>query len=238
MLLSLAQREKPCAFVLDNLETLQDLETLDLDPKHQESLWFVNAVCNLPFPTRVLMTGRYSLERLIQAEVTRHNVGEAPYGDILRRMKKLDWPANMEPRKKRWIYSVLGGNHRAMEWMSQLLTNAKNKAGELLETLEKIQAPADTPEQVVKAVTETMRRNLLFNELRAQLTPDQDQLLRAASLYRIAVNEDGLQIIGEHDTRSRKKQAKNCWITACWRKPWTEAGTWPITRFRQSYESF
>ncbi len=195
MLVSLAKRERPFAVVLDNLESLQDLTTLGIAEEHEESRWLLNTVCALPSPTRVLMTGRYFLDGEIDAPVARHPVGEAPYGDILRRMKRLDWPESMGPEKKRWVYQVLGGNHRAIEWTAQLLDDAKENAEELFEALESVEAPSDTPEGAVAVVTEAMRQNLLFKELRAQLTMDQDRLLRAASLYRVPVNSDGFAII-------------------------------------------
>ncbi len=195
MLVSLDRRERRCAFVLDNLETLQDLQTLGIAAEHAESRWFLNAICGLPGAVPVLMTGRYALDGEIDGPVVRHPVGEAPYGDILRRMKRLEWPESMGPEKKRWVYRVLGGNHRAIEWTAQLLGDAAKKAEELLKALERVAAPTDTPEGAVATVTEAMRQNLLFRELRAELTDEQDRLLRAASLYRVPVNEDGLAVI-------------------------------------------
>lgn len=127
MLLSLANRESSCAFVLDNLETLQELKTLDLAPEHEESRWFLNTICSLPHPTRILMTGRYTLDTILDTRITVHPVAEASYGDILHRMGRLDWPESMTPEKKRWVYRVLGGNHRAIEWMAQLLSDATKK---------------------------------------------------------------------------------------------------------------
>jgi hypothetical protein len=44
----------------------------------------------------------------------------------------------------------------------------------------------------VDVVVEAMRQNLLFTRLRSLLTPTQDRLLRAASLYRVPINVDGL----------------------------------------------
>ena len=205
MLVSLANRKRSCAFVLDNLETLQELSSLSIASEHEESHWFINTICGLPFPTRVLMTGRYALDGVIDTPVTRHHVGEAPYGDILYRMRRLEWPESMGPEKKAWIYEVLGGNHRAIEWMAQLLDDSKGKADCLLKALAKVKAPVQTPEEAVATVTEGMRQNLLFTELRDQLTEGEAYLLRAASLYRAAVNADGLEIIdaktADHERR-------------------------------------
>jgi CHAT domain-containing protein/AAA ATPase-like protein len=65
LLLSLAKRPaRPCAFVLDNLEVLQDTCTLAFLPEHDDSRWFTETVLALPPPTRVLLTGRYALTDL------------------------------------------------------------------------------------------------------------------------------------------------------------------------------
>ena len=123
-------------------------------------------------------------------------------------MKRLEWPESMGADKKRWIYGVLGGNHRAIEWTVQLLDDAKEKAEELFEALESVIAPSDTPEGAVAVVTEAMRQNLLFKELRAQLTKEQDRLLRAASLYRVPVNSDGFAIIDPDDVDNGKNRER------------------------------
>ncbi|MCP4347809.1 MAG: tetratricopeptide repeat protein, partial [Desulfobacterales bacterium] len=193
MLVSLAKRkERPCCFVLDNLETIQDIKTLGVCPGQEDSLWFVQTVCNLPLPARVLMTGRYAVEDLARDIVVQCRVRGALYGDILNRMSRLEWPGNMDAEKKRWIYTVLGGNHRAVEWMACLLKNSDEKADELVQALENTKAPHDTPEAAADVVVEAMRQNMLFSVLRDQLTGEQDRLLRAVSLYRVPVNKTGL----------------------------------------------
>ena len=197
LLTSLAQREHPCAFVLDNLESLQDMYTLEVPTEHEESLWFLDEVCSLPSPTRVLLTGRYALRDLPEGAVQVCRVPDAPYGDVLRRMNRLDWPAQIGAEKvgaeqKRTIYQRLGGNHRALEWMAQLVVEGVERAEPLMAALEAVQTPLGTPEEATEVVLEAMRQNLLFTALRGQLTPEQDRLLRAASLYRVPFTADGL----------------------------------------------
>lgn len=194
MLQSLARRQRPCAWVLDNLEAIQDLTSLSVSPEHADSLWFVQQVCALPAPTRVLLTGRYAWPALPADVVRACPVPEAPYGDVLRRMQRLDWPASMTGAEKRQIYDVLGGNHRAIEWAAQLFTQAPQHQ-HLIAALAAQQAPPDTPADVARVVVEAMRQNLLFAELRAALTPAQEHLLQAAALYRVPVSEDGLLIL-------------------------------------------
>jgi hypothetical protein len=130
LLQSLAQRKRPCTFVLDNLESLQELETLESATEHEDSRWFLQTVCNLPAPTRMLLTGRYPFSELPTDVVQQSPVLDAPYGDILRRMRGLDWPPNMSSAEKREVYQVLGGNHRAIEWAAQLLTNQQLESQE------------------------------------------------------------------------------------------------------------
>ncbi|MEW6668705.1 MAG: tetratricopeptide repeat protein, partial [Thermodesulfobacteriota bacterium] len=191
MLASLARR-RPLTLVLDNLETLQDLKTLDFLPEHQESRWFLEEALALPAPTRVLLTGRYAIDG---RGVSHCSLGDAPYGDILRRMNRLEWPSHMEAKDKRRIYEVLGGNHRAIEWTACLLTQKAAEAAELMAALEKVKAPPNTADAAAATVAEAMRQNLLFDRLLGQLSPTQERLLRAAALYRVPVNADGLRIV-------------------------------------------
>ncbi|CAN2042439.1 Tetratricopeptide repeat protein [Candidatus Magnetomoraceae bacterium gMMP-15] len=190
MLLSLSKRKCPCAFLLDNLESIQEVESLEISDEHADSLWFLKTICELSHPTQVLLTGRYSLAGLPD-EVVACPVKDAPYGDVLHRMKRLEWPQSMRDEKKR-VYKILGGNHRAIEWTAGLVTGGKAEADELVAALEKIEAPPQTPEESIKVVVEAMRQNMLFEKLREQLTDEQDRLLQAVSLYRVPVNEDGL----------------------------------------------
>jgi hypothetical protein len=193
LLQSLAQRRgRPCAFVLDNLEAIQDLASLTVATAHAESLWFLCEVCALPVPTRMLLTGRYPVPDLPDRAVSLCPVPDAPYGDVLRRMQRLAWPPTMSVAQKRQMYQALGGNHRAIEWAAQLLKQEHQQTAELVTALEALYAPPETPAEVTHVVVEAMRQNLLFTRLRSLLTPMQDRLLRAASLYRVPVNVDGL----------------------------------------------
>ncbi|MBI3796572.1 MAG: ATP-binding protein [Deltaproteobacteria bacterium] len=191
LLTSLARRKRPCAVVLDNLKSLQQLQILDVSAEHADSLWFVRAVCNLPAPTRVLLTGRYGFPGL-PAHVQVSPVPDAPYGDVLLKMNWLRWPPKLELEKKRRVYAVLGGNHRAPEWTVQLLTDQQPQGEALLEALARLQIPPETPEDTVAVVHDAMRQNLLFPAVRQQLTPAQGRLLRAACLGRVPINADGL----------------------------------------------
>lgn len=193
LLQSLVQRRgRPCAFVLDNLEAIQALASLSVAEAHAESLWFLREVCALPAPTRVLLTGRYPLSDLPDGVVSLCPVPDAPYGDVLRRMQRLAWPPTMSLAQKRQMYHVLGGNHRAIEWAAQVLKQSHQQTTELVTALEALRAPPATPAEVAHVVVDAMRQNLLFTRLRSLLTPTQDRLLQAASLYRVLVNVDGL----------------------------------------------
>jgi tetratricopeptide (TPR) repeat protein len=199
LLLSLAQRRgRPRAFVLDNLEAIQTLDSLTVASEHADSLWFLREVCALPAPTWVLLTGRYAVPDLPQGVVHSCPVPDAPYGDVLRRMQRLAWPSTMSTAHKHQMYEVLGGNHRAIEWAAQVLKQEHQQTAELVAALTALQAPPGTPAEVAHVVVEAMRQNLLFARLRPLLTPTQDHLLRAASLYRVPVSEDGFLAITEH----------------------------------------
>ena len=194
MLQSLARRARPCAFVLDNLESIQEIASLSVPPEHADSLWLVQQICALPAPTRVLLTGRYAWHELPAEAVRACPVPDAPYGDVLRRMQRLDWPASMSGAEKRQMYAVLGGNHRAIEWAAQLLKQAPQHQ-HLIAALAAQQAAPGTPHDVARVVVEAMRQHLLFTRLREALTPAQDHVLRATALYRVPVTEDGLLML-------------------------------------------
>ncbi|MCP4104814.1 MAG: tetratricopeptide repeat protein [Desulfobacteraceae bacterium] len=194
LLLSLSKRKnRPFLLVLDNLESLQDLS--DLGVRDEDSQWLLKTVCGLSGNTRVLMTGRYSLPGLPEDRVRICRVSDAPYGDILRRMDRLRLAGLVSREEKQGIYKVLGGNHRAVEWMGNLLAEQKTEAAELLRELEKVEVPPNTPDEALETVKEAMRQNILFSALREHLTSEQDRLLRACSLYRIPVAEEGLATV-------------------------------------------
>jgi len=133
-------------------------------------------------------------------------VEDAPYGDVLRKMSRLHWQQEISAEDKHTIYTVLGGNHRAIEWMAQVVSNQPQKSDELLAVLQHLEAPPGTPAEAASVVLEAMRQNLLLSTLRQQLTPAQDRLLRAACLSRVSVNEDGLRAI-----ESQPEQVENNW---------------------------
>ena len=206
LLHSLATRTRPCLFVLDNVESIQKLETLEVSPDHQDSLWFLQEICALPSPARVLLTGRYAFPEIPQEKVQEAPVPDAPYGDVLQRMNRLTALRGLKPEEKYKVYKVLGGNHRGLEWLNQILGESQEKAKEVVEALERVKAPPKTPEQALLVVLSSMRENLVFDVLRQQLTPAQNDLLCAASLYRVPVNDDGLRAID-----SQPDQAEGNW---------------------------
>jgi tetratricopeptide (TPR) repeat protein len=218
LLISLSKREKrPFLLVLDNLEDIQDIATLQVN--HVESLWLIQTVCDLEANIHVLMTARYAFPGLLDGWVSECRVSDAPYGDILRRIDRLEWPASITGDEKRRIYEVLGGNHRAMEWMGQLLLEQKPESEQLLKKLEQVEAPADTPEKALEVVKDAMRENILFSAVRAQLSPEQDRLLKACTLYRVPVTEDGLMAVEtdvEHHDLRRQRLLDYALLSAMW----------------------
>ncbi|MGD9211108.1 MAG: CHAT domain-containing protein, partial [Desulfobacteraceae bacterium] len=153
LLLSLSKRKRhPFLLILDNLEDVQDETTLKLN--HEPSAWLLNTVCELLPNMRLLLTGRYALAGLPENRVIRCPVADAPYGDMLRRMDRLQWPTTISREEKRRVYAVLGGNHRAIEWMGRILSGQKTDAQELLKQLETVQAPPQTAEETLAMVKE------------------------------------------------------------------------------------
>lgn len=196
----------PALFLLDNLETLQTLRPLAVREGCEDDLWFVQTVCALPAPTRVLLTGRYVLREL-DGRVEIGAVPDAPYGDVLRRMSRLNWPADWDAPRKRWLYGVLGGNHRALEWLAVLLLHRPADADELVAALRRIEAPPDTPEAAVEVVLEAMRQNLLLGRLVAELPPLHQTLLFRAAAFRVPVTIDGLLVLADDADEAQVRAA-------------------------------
>ncbi len=196
MLQLLASR--PLALLLDNLESLQELETLAFTPDADDGRWLVETVCALPPSVRVILTGRYTLPEI---DVQTCPVTQAPWGDVLKRMSRLHWPADWSAAQKRGLYETLGGNHRALEWTSHLIHNrTPDDAQELLAALQRVDVAPETPEQTTAVVREAMRHDLLLERLAASLPASARRLLERATLYRTAVIEDGLQMIDAEST--------------------------------------
>ena len=236
LLQSLAQRRgRPCAFVLDNLEAIQDLASLKVAAEHADSLWFLREVCALPAPTRVLLTGRYAIgdlpDGVVRVSGARCTYGEcAPYAAAR-------LAADHVGSEKRQMYSVLGGNHRAIEWAAQVLKQEHQQTAELVAALSALHAPPETPEEVGQVVVEAMRQNLLFARLRSLLTSTQDRLLRAASLYRVPVNEDGLLALT--DQPAQPPRIGSVWRhTPCWNGDTIPSSPWTIGLCHQWCESY
>ncbi|MEM7246495.1 MAG: tetratricopeptide repeat protein [Acidobacteriota bacterium] len=194
LLQSLSQREEPLALLLDNLESVQALEDLEVSDEHVDSLWFLETACSLAGSTRVLLTGRYALEQL-EGLVLHSPIGDAPAGDVLRRMSRLGWPEGLKDEDKHHLRRLLGGNHRALEWASQVLETSPRRAPELLKAVQAAEAPPGTAEEAAEVVLEALRQNLLFKEVRALLGTEAETTLQRAALYRVPFTEDGLRAV-------------------------------------------
>ena len=128
-------------------------------------------------------------------------VPDAPYGDVLRRMQRLAWPPTMSAAEKRQMYSVLGGNHRAIEWAAQVLKQEHQQTAELVAALSALHAPPRRPRRGAGGGRGDAPE-LAVCTAAVLLTSTQDRLLRASSLYRVPVNEDGLLALTDQPAQS------------------------------------
>ncbi|NQU05420.1 MAG: tetratricopeptide repeat protein [Calditrichaeota bacterium] len=203
-----AKEGRHCCFVLDNLESIQDDKTLELDPDDEESAWFLKTVCNLQDHAHVILTGRYTIKGISELQLTHCELHDAPYSDILHRLRRLKVSGMLDSEQKLWMYKTLGGNHRAIEWTACLLAEKDVDSDQLRKAIEDTSVPTNTPKGAVEAVLAGMRQNLLLSTLRKNLTPEQDRLLRAACLYRVPVNYDGLHLLDmdsvDHDANRQR----------------------------------
>ncbi|NUM79149.1 tetratricopeptide repeat protein, partial [candidate division KSB1 bacterium] len=81
---------------------------------------------------------------------------------------------------------------RSIEWLSGLLTAREQTWARLQQKFVGLQPPADTPKAALQTVAEAMRRDLVFDELIALLTPAEKLLLQRLTLEPRPLIIDGL----------------------------------------------
>ena len=187
--------DKPLCLFLDNLESLQEIETLAATDAEGDEFWFVKTVLGLPNNVRVICTGRYRFSELESYRLEPIQLDSVPLGDILRRMYGLQWPSDWDFDRKRSVYEKLGGNHRALEWMCQLVKGEASTAPELLQAIEAAEYDEkleELAEHQAEIVIQSMRENLLLDRLLKSLPAEHLELLQFASLARKPVLMDAL----------------------------------------------
>ncbi|MBA3967837.1 MAG: hypothetical protein H0X47_19090, partial [Nitrospirales bacterium] len=198
LLQALGTGQQAYTFILDNLESIQALDSLTVLPEFQESLWFIQEVAQLQFPTRKIFTGRYPLQVLDQYGVHALTDPGAPFGDVLQKMNRISSLRVLPPSTKREVYGVLGGNHRAIEWLGQTLEHDSTQPQVLLHSLENLHTPAHTAKEATQIVLSRLRENLVFDQLRKHISAEEDYLLRAGTLLRIPVTLDAFRAITQN----------------------------------------
>ncbi|MCA9422658.1 MAG: tetratricopeptide repeat protein [Nitrospira sp.] len=198
LLQALNTGQQAYTFILDNLESIQALGSLDVLPEFQDSLWLIQEVTQLPFPTRKIFTGRYPLSELKNHGVQGLPVSGASFGDALQKMNRIPSLRVLPPQTKREVYEVLGGNHRAIEWLGQALEHDSTQSRALLLSLETLPTPTHTAKEATQIVLSRLRENLVFDQLRQHLSAEEDYLLRAGTLLRSPVTLDAFRAITQN----------------------------------------
>ncbi len=190
MLGALAAR--PTLFIFDNLESCLDLASRHFLPEHAATEALIAATQRLSGAVRTLLTCRYAIVSDKLKNATAAELPEAGLGDILRFMRQWSWPETVTAEDKKAMYKTLGGNFRSIEWLSGLLTAREQTWARLQQKFVGLQPPADTPKAALQTVAEAMRRDLVFDELIALLTPAEKLLLQRLTLEPRPLIIDGL----------------------------------------------
>ncbi len=167
------------AFLLDNLESLQEKEhphalqdkTLSFFLKEARKMGDEGLV--------MLATSRWRLPAWPEEELCA--LGKPVYGDFLAVARTLNLPPDfLKKERLQRAYKVLGGNFRALEYYAQAV---KNMSEEEEASFEKALSQAQEEIQV----------NMALEKLWAGLTDGARELLRRATVYEIGVPDDGLK---------------------------------------------
>jgi tetratricopeptide (TPR) repeat protein len=158
----------PCLFIFDNLESCFDLQSQKFLAEHAATEEIIATILYSQAPTWSIVTSRFPSRSDKFTNLTLAELPDASIGDILRFMRKWNWPRYVLEKEKREIYQSLGGNFRSVEWLSGLLSDPKH-------TWKSLQA-------LLQTVIEAMRRDLIFDELVKLLTPPEKLLLQRLCL--------------------------------------------------------
>ncbi|MBC6952128.1 CHAT domain-containing protein, partial [candidate division KSB1 bacterium] len=183
---------RPTLFIFDNLESCLELAARRFLAEHAATEALIAATQRLSGAVRTLLTCRYALVSDKLKNTAAAELPEAGLGDILRFMRQWSWPETVTAEDKKVMYKTLGGNFRSIEWLSGLLTAAEETWARLQQKFVGLQPPAGTPAAATQTVLEAMRRDLVFDELLALLTPGEKLLVQRLTLEPRPLIIDGL----------------------------------------------
>ncbi|MCK6561391.1 tetratricopeptide repeat protein [bacterium] len=189
----------PTLFIFDNLETCLGLATRRFLPEHAPTEALIAGAQRLSGPVWTLLTCRYALESDKLKNTAPAELPEASLGDILRFMRQWSWPETVAAADKKEMYQTLGGNFRSIEWLSGLLTAREQTWARLQQKFVGLQPPGDTPRAALQTVVEAMRRDPVFDELIAPLTPAEKLLLQRLTLEPRPLIIDGLYALWDEN---------------------------------------
>lgn len=197
ILLLIAGQEKPLVIILDNLECIEDPEPMSGDGYDEKNIEFIRMVCELPSPTRVLMTGTPALAETLNRGQSERPVTVCPvktpsYDDLIHMTDRLNLSHSLTEAEKRNLYDTVGGNYRTWSWAVKHSADGPEMAEPLLLFLTTLEVPSGGSDQLRADDLESLRQSNLFREIWEKMSADQKQLFQTLCLFRIPVKHEGM----------------------------------------------
>ncbi|MFA6011340.1 MAG: tetratricopeptide repeat protein [Desulfobacteraceae bacterium] len=198
ILLLIAIEMNPLVIILDNLECLEDPELMSNGEYDGKSLEFIRMVCELPSPTRVLMTGTPALAESLNRGLSERPVTVCPvkkpsYDDLMKMTDRLNLSHSLTEEGKRNLYDTVGENYRTWSWAVKHSTDGPEMAEPLLLFLTTLEVPSGTSDEQRADVLKSLLQSNMFKEIWKKLSSDLKQLFQTLCLFRIPVKHEGMQ---------------------------------------------
>jgi tetratricopeptide (TPR) repeat protein len=198
-------------FVFDNLESFQKEPGKDFADEYSDIKEVIDFLCERQI-CHVILTCRYPVQGL--KNVRSFDLNQVGFNDFWKKCLYMDvGDIYIHLREKdsfekaregflacqglqyidvvKLLHDTFGGNYRALEFFDRLLKVNPDKIIDSLDSLEKFR---ESSKETTAQVKHQMGQNLLFSQLMALLSPEQQRVSELLSHFRIPVQQSALQL--------------------------------------------
>ena len=168
-----------CIYVFDNVETFQGDRPGRFLYDHQPILKLIEHAMTLP-NTLLLLTGRYPVVEL-ESRLSAHSLNDVSQNDFILKCYYLGMELTFA--QAQFLYTVLGGNFRAVEFFFQAFQSTAKKG----RAFAQLEAFADASKAATEHALQQMAENLFFTELWNSLSPLGRETAAMLALYDLPV---------------------------------------------------